>query len=193
MSSLVARSAQGDAVRRVVPELGVGCPRPGVVDVERASASSAVLTRPVIAGEAGIAVRHIRGVLEVRVAERGMPAGPVRVVRPRQVNVGRSDAGGSDTSTDSGPVFGRQGAAPDRCADAVALGLGERPACCRRLPSPRCSYLRPRLGSLRRVVPQVRPGRAAGVRAEPLATTPIGGSALLTHTSRHKTEFTTWS
>lgn len=189
----MARRAEGHAVVDVVPAIRVRGPRLGVVDMQRAASIMASLARPVVTPEATVAVCDVGGVLEVGVAQRRVPASPVRMVRAAQVDFGRPDASSLDAPADGCLVRVRQRPTAKSGADVVALGLRRYPSRRRRLALPRRADLGPHVIATRWVVAEVRPGGPAGVRAEPLATGPVGGTALFAKSSNHKTEFTTWS
>ena len=194
MPSVMTRDAKRDAVGRIVPPLGVRRPRLGMVDVETTASGMAILARPIVVSENGDPVGDVLGVFEVGVSQRRTAALPVRVSRTNQVQILRRTASRDLCApADRSLVFGGKAAPGQRGGDVRSLALRDDPPGSGWLAHPRRADFRADTLPLGRVVSKVAPGGSAGVRTEPEATGLVGGSALFTNTSRHKTEFTTWN
>ncbi len=184
MPSCVARATEGDAIGRIVSACGMRRPRQKMVGVQSASALAAFSTSEVISLEHGCPKGNVTRVLEVSVSDRTRAALPVPVFRATQMRVARrTTTGATRALSDGRPMFKCQRAPAQGFRDIAPLTRRQRSAsCC--LPFSSCANLRPRPGSLGRIVPQVHPCGAAGVGAEPESSSWIVASALLT-LSRH--------
>ncbi len=193
MSSVVAWGTERDPIGGVVPSVAILSPRDHVVNLQLAAPASAVLARPVVTPKASVPERDVPRVPEVCIPERAMSASPVGVVGATHDAYRGPATSLTDPSANRGSVLRRQRSSCQRVGYGSPLLWRRNPAQRRWLPLASRRNLRSRRVRLGRAVVDVRPRLTAGVRAEPLAACSIGGPALFTDSSRHKTEYTTWN
>lgn len=189
MPSHMAGMAERHAVVGVVPEFGMLCPRPQVVDVQailRAALTrrcgrlhSAVAADVSVAGKYGGMERYVERVRLISCSRWTRAALPVRVRGSDQVLVrGRPNARPLQSLADLSLRLLRVRPSAQRLRDVLALTLRQG-AAGRRLTSSRRADLRSCLRAFRRVAHVlIDPCRAAGARAEaPVALVVLGPTA----------------